>query len=71
MSFKMGAVRKTNQLLTAFTRTNFSSSAVTKANIENVVVIGGGLMGSGIAQVTLFLRVLLIILCKLTRELNM
>lgn len=31
---------------------NFSSSAVSHQAINNVTVIGGGLMGSGIAQVS-------------------
>lgn len=34
---------------------NFSSSSAVQSAIKNVTIIGGGLMGSGIAQVGLFI----------------
>lgn len=51
MSVTMGVLGKTNLAVAAFTRRKFSTSVAMKACIKNVVVFGGGLMGSGIAQV--------------------
>lgn len=47
----MGVLGRTNLAVAALARRKFSVSVAMNTGIKNVVVIGGGLMGSGIAQV--------------------
>ncbi len=56
MALNMRIIGKSHMVATL--RRTFTTTAALNGAIRNVVVIGGGLMGSGIAQVVIFYKIL-------------